>query len=34
VPPGEDIAEELERFLREVMGDNRNPFEDPGQEPL
>jgi hypothetical protein len=34
VPPGEDIAEELERFLREATGDNRNPFEDPGQEPL
>jgi hypothetical protein len=34
VPPGEDIAEELERFLREATGDNRNPFEDPGQDPL
>ena len=34
VPPGEDIAEELERFLREATGDSRNPFEDPGQDPM
>jgi PAC2 family protein len=29
VPPGEDIAAEVERFLRETTGDHRNPFEDP-----
>jgi hypothetical protein len=29
VPPGEDIAAEVERFLRETTGENRNPFEDP-----
>jgi hypothetical protein len=29
VPPGEDIAAEVERFLRETTGDPRNPFEDP-----
>ncbi|HYR62462.1 MAG TPA: PAC2 family protein [Actinomycetota bacterium] len=32
LPPGEDIADELERFLREATGDSRNPFEDPGDE--
>ena len=31
VPPGEDIAEEVERFLREATGDNRNPFEEPDE---
>ena len=34
VPPGEDIGAELERFLREATGDNRNPFEEPGDGPL
>ena len=29
VPPGEDIAAEVERFLRETTGGDRNPFEDP-----
>jgi hypothetical protein len=29
VPPGEDIASEIERFLRDATGDNRNPFDDP-----
>ena len=29
VPPGEDIAAEVERFLRETTGDPRNPFEGP-----
>lgn len=33
VPPGEDIASELERFLRDATGDARNPFEDPPDEP-
>ena len=32
VPPGEDLAAELERFLREATGDGRNPFEDPPPE--
>lgn len=32
VPPGEDIAAEVERFLRETTGDHRNPFEDPPPE--
>jgi hypothetical protein len=32
LPPGEDIAEELERFLREATGDSRNPFEEPGDD--
>jgi hypothetical protein len=32
VPPGEDIAAEVERFLREATGDHRNPFEDPPSE--
>lgn len=27
-PPGEGIADEVERFLREATGENRNPFED------
>jgi hypothetical protein len=31
-PPGEDLASELERFLREATGDGRNPFEDPPEE--
>lgn len=34
LPPGEDIGDELERFLREATGDSRNPFEDPGDDPL
>jgi hypothetical protein len=29
LPPGEDIASELERFLREATGDGHNPFETP-----
>jgi PAC2 family protein len=29
VPPGEDIAAEVERFLRQTTGDPRNPFDDP-----
>ena len=33
VPPGEDIAAEVERFLRETTGDHRNPFEDPPPDP-
>jgi hypothetical protein len=28
-PPGGDIAGEVERFLREVTGESRNPFEEP-----
>jgi hypothetical protein len=31
-PPGEDIASELERFLREATGDDKNPFEGPPDE--
>ncbi|HJP65495.1 MAG TPA: PAC2 family protein, partial [Actinomycetota bacterium] len=27
-PPGGDIAGEVERFLREVTGERKNPFED------
>jgi hypothetical protein len=33
VPSGEDIAAEVERFLRETTGDPRNPFEDPPSDP-
>ncbi|MGH2705240.1 MAG: PAC2 family protein [Actinomycetota bacterium] len=29
ISPSEDIGEEVERFLRETTGDNRNPFENP-----
>ncbi len=32
VPPGEDIAAEVERFLRETTGESRNPFEGPPAE--
>ncbi|GAC1362576.1 MAG: PAC2 family protein [Actinomycetota bacterium] len=32
VPPGEDLAAELERFLREATGDGRNPFENPPED--
>jgi hypothetical protein len=27
--PGGDLAGEVERFLREVTGESRNPFEEP-----
>ena len=27
VPPGEDLAAEVERFLRDTTGEDRNPFE-------
>ena len=33
IPPGEDIAAEVERFLRETTGERRNPFEGPGAGP-
>jgi hypothetical protein len=29
VPQGEDIAAEIERFLRESTGESRNPFDGP-----
>lgn len=32
-PNGEDLAAELERFLRDATGDTRNPFEDPFPDP-
>lgn len=32
IPADEDLAAELERFLREATGDNRNPFEDPPED--
>lgn len=33
VPPGEDIATEIERYLRDATGDGRNPFGDPPEPP-
>lgn len=33
VPPGEDLASEVERFLREATGDGHNPFEAPPDQP-